>query len=469
MDPSGVRGQVVEPPDFSLGCDYPPVAEAGPNQTLECSSQAGASVTLDGSASTDADSTPGTNDDIVLFEWYEDYGLPSQRPLGSGEVITVALSVGIHNITLVVTDSAGATNDDTMVLEVQDTTAPVIQCPANVTLEANGACQATYGGPPATATDSCDDSPVVTSVPPLPATFSGLGDHAIPWTATDESGNTATCTQTVTIIDTTLPVIACPADVTTECRGPSGAPVTLVASAADNCDPNPVITNSFTAGGPDASSVYPIGITQVIFTARDASGNTSSCTAKVTVIDTQCPVITNIRELRESLEHHCFFSEPSVPAEAWDLCDPSPDIQIHFQSVPDTPCDRAVTIEARDDFGNLCPETILFYQDPNDCDRDGIPDCVRCDAAFGFACFSVNRLEIRRKLAERNRADDSMDSKGSFHLFLCPAGTDAGDSRLDIEDDLPGRHGENHSGCAGDAEHAGCRRRDRLRDPVRRF
>jgi len=42
-----------------------PVANAGIDQTVEANTLGGASVTLDGSGSTDSDSTPGTNDDII--------------------------------------------------------------------------------------------------------------------------------------------------------------------------------------------------------------------------------------------------------------------------------------------------------------------------------------------------------------------------------------------------------------------
>jgi hypothetical protein len=42
-----------------------PVASAGADQVLECEGDRRATANLDGSASTDADSTPGTNDDIA--------------------------------------------------------------------------------------------------------------------------------------------------------------------------------------------------------------------------------------------------------------------------------------------------------------------------------------------------------------------------------------------------------------------
>jgi hypothetical protein len=79
---------------------------------------------LDGSNSEDADSTPGTNDDIVLFDWFENFGLPSELFLGSGETLAVTVSLGMHVVTLRVTDRAGATATDDLVITVADTTQP---------------------------------------------------------------------------------------------------------------------------------------------------------------------------------------------------------------------------------------------------------------------------------------------------------------------------------------------------------
>jgi hypothetical protein len=108
-------------------CSVPPTAAiAGGNVSSECSSPAGASVILDGSPSTDPDSTPGTEDDIVAYEWFQDFGLPSQVVLGQGVTLGVTLSVGAHAITLRVTDHAGNSDAETVSREVVDTVPPQI-------------------------------------------------------------------------------------------------------------------------------------------------------------------------------------------------------------------------------------------------------------------------------------------------------------------------------------------------------
>jgi hypothetical protein len=81
---------------------------------------------LDGSPSTDTDSTPGTNDDIVLYEWFQDFGLPSQVSLGQGKTIVVTLSLGAHAITLRVMDRTGHTDTETVSRNVVDTVAPAL-------------------------------------------------------------------------------------------------------------------------------------------------------------------------------------------------------------------------------------------------------------------------------------------------------------------------------------------------------
>jgi hypothetical protein len=104
----------------------PPVAVASAPSPIECTSPSGAFVTLDGSGSTDADSTAGTNDDIVSFEWFEDFGLSSEVALGTGQTLGVQMALGTHVITLRVTDTHDASSTSTIQVVVEDTTPPTI-------------------------------------------------------------------------------------------------------------------------------------------------------------------------------------------------------------------------------------------------------------------------------------------------------------------------------------------------------
>jgi hypothetical protein len=117
----GSSGSSLNSGGLYVACpaDRPPEASAGLDQLLMCDGNLPATVTLDGSASTDPDSTPGTNDDIVGFDWFEDDGLPSQTTLGAGEHLQASLASGVHHVTLRVTDHAGATDDAVVTVTVQ--------------------------------------------------------------------------------------------------------------------------------------------------------------------------------------------------------------------------------------------------------------------------------------------------------------------------------------------------------------
>jgi len=98
----------------------PPVANAGADQTVECTGNSQAAVRLDGSASTDP------NNDITTYEWFEHFGAADQVLLGTGKTLTVNLAVGSHTITLRVTDATGKTSTDEVVVDVVDTAPPLV-------------------------------------------------------------------------------------------------------------------------------------------------------------------------------------------------------------------------------------------------------------------------------------------------------------------------------------------------------
>jgi hypothetical protein len=109
----------------------PPQAHAGPDQLVECTSPDGALVLLDGSGSSDPNSTPGTNDDIVLAEWFLDFDTPAGVRLGEGEHLEAMLPLGHHVVTLRVTDSFGESATDEVLVDVVDTTPPEISIQLN--------------------------------------------------------------------------------------------------------------------------------------------------------------------------------------------------------------------------------------------------------------------------------------------------------------------------------------------------
>lgn len=151
---------------------------------------------------------------------------------------------GPHTVTVTATDDAGNSSNDAVVFTVNDTTAPVISCPANVTANtAPGTCSAAVVPGTATATDNCDSTPTITATrsdgQPLVALYP-KGTTTITWRATDDDGNYSECAQTVTVVDNEAPVITFNG-VTPSMWPPSHNYRTFtnadfISSVSDNCD-----------------------------------------------------------------------------------------------------------------------------------------------------------------------------------------------------------------------------------------
>ncbi|HEX6626298.1 MAG TPA: HYR domain-containing protein, partial [Pyrinomonadaceae bacterium] len=119
--------------------------------------------------------------------------------------------VGMTTVTYRATDAAGNTQTSTQVVTVQDTTAPVISCPANIfTPPGPGGSSASVGFN-VTATDNCGGATVVnmigTTVITSPHTFP-VGTTTVTSTATDTAGNTSSCMFTVTVGSGTVTTVS---------------------------------------------------------------------------------------------------------------------------------------------------------------------------------------------------------------------------------------------------------------------
>jgi extracellular elastinolytic metalloproteinase len=108
--------------------------------------------------------------------------------------------LGDTTVTWTVTDTAGNTATCTQIVTVVDNEDPTLTCPADLTVEVNEGELFTlpdYTGD-AVATDNCTTSPSLTQ-DPAAGTDVGVGTTVITITAEDDSGNTVSCTFTVTV------------------------------------------------------------------------------------------------------------------------------------------------------------------------------------------------------------------------------------------------------------------------------
>ena len=160
------------------------------------------------------------------------------------------------------------------------------------------------------------------------------------------SGNSRTIA--VTVADTTAPVITVPADIAAEATGPTGAAVDFQVGAVDLCDPSPLLSVE-----PATGSVFPLGETVVVATASDDSGNTSTASFKVTVVDTTAPAITVPSDIAVEAAGPEGTAVPFDVPTAIDMVDPNPSVTVDYASGDQFALgETVVTATAKDSAGN---------------------------------------------------------------------------------------------------------------------
>jgi uncharacterized repeat protein (TIGR01451 family) len=274
--------EVVNSPAPTITCPLPTLtvqAPAGQTETtvsVSTPSATGTCVTVTGSRDDDADVSDPYPVGTTLITWTATEtlgGCPSGHP--------------------------GRTASCSQIVKVTSNDAPTITCPVNKTFTtADCAYTATAAevGAPATTGNGVTVEGLrgdhLSLTDPFPA-----GTTIIIWTATDNTGRTVSCSQTITVTSTgdhTPPTLTIPPDlnvITTSCSEVLDDELG-VATATDNCSSVSIMRTGVPTvscpipGNPTRqceSFVFPTGTTNITYTAIDAAGNVTTGVQHVTV------------------------------------------------------------------------------------------------------------------------------------------------------------------------------------------
>jgi hypothetical protein len=197
--------------------NQPPVANAGPDQKVECTGHGCALVTLDGSKSS------GPDGDTLSFVWQDE----SNKQVGTSAVTQLAVPMGTHTFTLTVAYAGGLPSTAVTHVTVRDTTPPTLQVSLSPNVIRSREQKRVRVNATVKVSDVCDPNPKVklvsiTSNDPddrgrrrvsdvqavgggsflLRAEDSERGKdivYTITYSATDASGNTTTATAQVRV------------------------------------------------------------------------------------------------------------------------------------------------------------------------------------------------------------------------------------------------------------------------------
>ena len=224
---------------------------------------------------------------------------------GSGDASSTAFNLGVTTLQYKSEDAAGNADSCSFTITVNDSTPPSISCPANVVLAANASCQAASGThAPTSVSDNCSSDTTWTMTGATTGLGSGTfggqtlnaGVTTITYTSTDGASNSANCAFTITVNDSTPPVITCPSNPTANAGASCTANVGPInpASVSDNCgssDTTWTMTGATTGlGSGSFSGTLNLGNTTVQFKSTDLAGNSDSCSFTVTLVDVTPPI-----------------------------------------------------------------------------------------------------------------------------------------------------------------------------------
>ncbi|MGB4846546.1 MAG: hypothetical protein WBP41_01440, partial [Saprospiraceae bacterium] len=208
------------------------------------------------------------------------------------DVISAQTCINRYNVTRTyrAIDECGNSATCSQTITVFDNTAPFIMCPGNITVQC--ASQVPLPNPTlVTASDNCNGLATVSFVDDVISNQTCTNRYNVTRTyrAIDECGNSASCSQTITVFDNTIPFIMCPGNVTVQCASQVPTPNTALVTASDNCNGpasvtfvNDVITNQTCTNRYNVIRTYR---------ATDECGNSATCSQTITVFDNTVPFI----------------------------------------------------------------------------------------------------------------------------------------------------------------------------------
>ncbi|MBQ4820612.1 immunoglobulin-like domain-containing protein [Aquimarina sp. MMG016] len=182
-------------------------------------------------------------------------------------------NIGFNSVAISATDVHGNVTNDNLFFVLTDPVPPVIQCvaPFSVELDATGSVTLDPNSLLASFTDNCGLGNVTLDKSVF--TCADIGDNLVTVTASDQGGNEATCTVTVTV---TIP--SCPGNLTLE-PGLDSCGVVYDYPCASNSTSGPV-SGTLLAEGTTTTFTYDI---------PNNTGGIDSCNYTVTIDDTQGP------------------------------------------------------------------------------------------------------------------------------------------------------------------------------------
>ncbi|MEQ1745019.1 MAG: HYR domain-containing protein, partial [Saprospiraceae bacterium] len=282
--------------------------------------------------------------------------LPADGVVTPNGSTTYAFAAGQTIVTYTATGAANNVSACMFTVTVTDDEDPTAICPGPQTVP----CATSVPAPNPALVNASDNCGIVlrehwNTTPPYNVQCLNKFQLTRYYRVYDAEGNSATCSQVITVFDDVKPVFSfVPANVTVQCNS---VPAVGTPAANDNC----IGTVTINYDGQDranGSCVDSYVLTRQ-WTATDACGNTQTATQRITVIDTQKP---NFTSTPANITVQCDAIPSAVAPIAIDNCDATVAVSYIGQTKTNGACANTYTLTRRWMASDNCNNTRSISQ-----------------------------------------------------------------------------------------------------------
>jgi len=246
-------------------------------------------------------------------------------------------------VTLTVVDSAGNQSTCQTTITIVDTIAPLASCQSSISVILDQQAQASLQAVDvnSNSTDNCGLGGVFFSITPSSFDCSDVGTQSVTLTVTDASGNVDSCQTTVSVLDTTAPVLDCPSTLQTFYINNNGLAIVEAAAlninALDSCTIDTWLINGQAKDTFDCNQVGNF-VTPTI-TVIDQGGNSDACVVTATIADSISPYVQCAAPASFTLSGSGTLTFPTatINAGSFDNCSIT-SYQVNGQPAPTLTC-----------------------------------------------------------------------------------------------------------------------------------
>jgi hypothetical protein len=310
-------------------------------------------------------------------------------------------NVGPNTVTLKVTDANSNTATASATITVVDNTPPTVNTKnATIYLNASGQATLTVAQVDNISTDNCSIPVNGYLLSKTSFDCSNVGPNTVILKVTDANNNTATATATVTVVDNIAPTANCKNIIvylgTNGTVSITGAAVNN--NSTDNCTSPAALGLSINRSSFNSDDLgsYCSKAFNVVLTVTDGSGNSSSCTASVTVKKRITKLVYNGATEGQ-------YSDPAnLSATLYDITEGEPGVVLANKTVSFTIGTQSVS----DTYGGagggtsasgIANATIVLSQDPTPVytiASNFVGDAVYCTSASIAVTFDIKPEDI---------------------------------------------------------------------------